>query len=426
MKYWRGYLVAAILAAVSFGLIAFAKAHETLVDMIYPYMTRVFVTTLAEWSGSVSYCLFTVLAAIVVVALIVTVILMLLLRWNFVQWLGWVLAVVMGVVTCHTVAYGLNNYCGPLADDIHLEIIDYSVKELNEATLYFRDQALELAPKVSRKSNGDLDFGDFDKLAEDAGEGYRVLTYDKALSVFAGSTEPVKKLSFANAVNSVTVPLTGESAVKSTLDDIGLPFTICKEMAKRMCIAHEEDAQFAAFLACSSNPNVNFQYSAYCAAYYYCHSALENLAADTAKTYASQAEAGLTAQMKKDLEDCRSAFGKLEEAEEGETDVADLLACWYVSEFIAVREVEEEKPFNPLDKSQVDLTYKFPEYTPLPSADDKDKEDKDKDTTTPTESTKPNPNANPDDDALSDEEEEDVPEDDEEDDTGSTTAAPTT
>ena len=408
MKYWRGYLVAAILAAISFGLIAFAKAHETLVDMIYPYMTRVFVTTLAEWSGSVSYCLFTVLAAIVVVALVVTVILMLLLRWNFVQWLGWVLAVAMGLVTCHTVTFGLNNYCGPLADDIHMEIIDYSVKELNDATLYFRDKALELAPKASRKSNGDLDFGEFEKLAEEAGEGFRVLTYEDALSVFAGSTVPVKKLSFANAMNSITVPLTGESAVKSTLDDIGLPFTICKEMAKRMCIAHEEDSQFAAFLACKSNPSVDFQYSAYCAAYYYCRSALENLAADTAKSYAAQADAGLTDRMKKDLEDCRDVFGVLEEAEEGECDVADLLACWYVSEFVTVRDVEEEKPFNPLDKSQVDLTYKEPEYTPLPSASDKDK-DKDNVPETTQPPTKPNTNANPDDDDLPEAVDPDIP-----------------
>ena len=418
MKYWRGYLVAAILTAISVGLILFAKAHESLVDMIYPYMTRVFVTTLAEWSSSVPYCLFTVLAAIVVVALIVTVILMLLLRWNVVQWFGWVLAVLSALATCHIVTFGLNNYCGPLADDIHMEIIDYSVKELNEATLYFRDKALELAPKASRKSNGDLDFGDFDKLAQEAGEGFRVLTYEDALSVFAGSTVPVKKLSFANAMNSITVPLTGESAVKSTLDDIGLPFTICKEMAKRMCIAHEEDSQLAAFLACKSNPSVNFQYSAYCAAYYYCHSALENLVSDTAKTYAAQAEAGLSERMKEDLKDCRGVFGKLEEAEEGETDVADLLACWYVSEFITVRDIEEEKPFNPLDKSQVDLTYKEPEVTPLPtvSPDDKDK-DKVPETTQPP--TKPNPNANPDDDAVSDEDEEDTAEEDE--DTDNTT-----
>ena len=416
MKYWRGYLIAAIFAAITFGLIAFASAHEALVDMIYPYMTRVFITTLAEWSGSVTYCIFSVLAAIVVVALVVSFIVMLIMRWNFVQWLGWVLAVVSGLVLYHTATFGLNNYCGPLADDIHLEIIDYSVKELNEATLYFRDKALELAPKASRKDNGKLDFGDFDKLAEEAGEGFRVLTYEDALSVFAGSTVPVKKLGFTSSMNSITVPLTGESAVKSTLDDIGLPFTICMEMSKRMCIANTEDARFAAFLACKSNPSENFQYSAYCAAYYYCHSALENLVSETAKDYAAQAEAGLTERMKKDLEDCRGVFGKLEEAEEGETDVADLLACWYVSEFVTVRDVEEEKPFNPLDKSQVDLTYKEPEYTPLPTPDSDDK-----DTTKPTESTKPNSNANPDDDAIPDEDEDETDEDEDTEDTEDTT-----
>ena len=36
LKYWRGYLVAALLAALTWALTEFAKAHTTLVDMIYP------------------------------------------------------------------------------------------------------------------------------------------------------------------------------------------------------------------------------------------------------------------------------------------------------------------------------------------------------------------------------------------------------
>ena len=41
MKYWRGYLVAAILAACTWAFREFAEAHSQLVDMVYPYLTRI-------------------------------------------------------------------------------------------------------------------------------------------------------------------------------------------------------------------------------------------------------------------------------------------------------------------------------------------------------------------------------------------------
>ena len=57
MKYWRGYLVAAIFAACTWGLTEFAKTHTVLVDMIYPYVTRMAQNFLVGWSGNVEYCL---------------------------------------------------------------------------------------------------------------------------------------------------------------------------------------------------------------------------------------------------------------------------------------------------------------------------------------------------------------------------------
>ena len=64
MKHWRGFLVAGICAAITWALAEFAKAHSVLVDMIYPYMTRMAQTFLAEWSSSVTVCLWQVLAVV--------------------------------------------------------------------------------------------------------------------------------------------------------------------------------------------------------------------------------------------------------------------------------------------------------------------------------------------------------------------------
>ena len=56
MKYWRGYLVAALAAVGIWGLQVFAEAHSVLVDMVYPYITRLIQTSLADWSGTVTFC----------------------------------------------------------------------------------------------------------------------------------------------------------------------------------------------------------------------------------------------------------------------------------------------------------------------------------------------------------------------------------
>ena len=61
MKYWRGYLTAAIFAAITWALTSFAERHGALVDMVYPYLTRVIQTTLAEWTAGADYLLWQLL-----------------------------------------------------------------------------------------------------------------------------------------------------------------------------------------------------------------------------------------------------------------------------------------------------------------------------------------------------------------------------
>ena len=385
MKYWRGYLTAAILLACGWALTAFAKGHTVLVDMIYPYVSRMSMTFLAGWSGGVSFCLWQALLMGFVALVIGSVILMILLRWNPIQWGGWVLAAIVFFCSCHTVLYGLNQYSSPLADDVRLDVTDYTVSELNEATVYFRDKAKDLSVNIQRNEKGAPQLENFETLATKAGDGYKALAFDQAMSVFAGSTAPVKKLSwsFLYAIggdSGATFPLTGEAAVNPNVPAAILPFAMCKEIAHRMSIASEADAQFAAFLAGSNNPDPVFQYSAYLMAYKYCYDALASIPTSTAKTCANETAAGLTENMRYDLQQYTKFFGqrkvtanlKIAATEPtgpaGDadsfvnitfseyTDVSDLLASWYIQNFITPLHREEDLPFNPLDPNQVDLT----------------------------------------------------------------------
>lgn len=381
MKYWRGYLVAFILAAISWALVAFAKAHSVLVDMIYPYVTRLIISSMADWTGGMNFCLWQALLVGMVALGIVSVILMILFRWNPIQWGGWVLAVIMFFCFCHTVLYGLNPYASPLADDMRLDVTDYTVSELHEATVYFRDKAKELSLNIERDEKSNPKLESFETLAAKAGDGYKVLAYDQAISVFAGSTAPVKKLgwSFLYSIqgdSGVTFPLTGEAAVNPSVPVAVLPFAMCKEMAHRMSIEADADAQFAAFLAGSNNPDSAFQYSAYLMAYKYCYDALASIPTSTAKAAAKETDGALTQNMRHDLQQYTKFFGERKVTANLKTsttdapeqtpdssitfseysDVSDLLTSWYIQNFITPLHKEEVLPFNPLDPNQVDLT----------------------------------------------------------------------
>ena len=136
MKYWRGYIAAAIFAAITWALTEFAKSHSVLVDMVYPYVTRTLQDMLAQWSSGVDFVLWQLIASFLIVLGLASIVLMIVMRWNPVRWAGWVLAVCSLVYLLHTLVFGLNYHAGDLADDIRLEKRQYTVEELASATTF--------------------------------------------------------------------------------------------------------------------------------------------------------------------------------------------------------------------------------------------------------------------------------------------------
>lgn len=381
MKYWSGYVTAAIFAAITWALMNIGARFTELVDMVYPYVMRTLQIMLAEWSGGVDFVLWQVIVVALAVIVLASVVLMIVLKGNLVQWGGWVLAAVSAVFMLHTLTYGLNYYAGPIAADIRLEVVDYNTEELAEAAIYYRDKANELASQVNRDSNGNVDFADFAVLAERAGEGFTALTYDYSYPIFAGCKLPVKQLGWADwytsqGITGVTVGLTGEAAVNPQIPDICLPFTMCHEMAHRMCIATEIDGDFAAFLACQANENVEFRYSAYFMAYYYCYSALQRTNSVEATAAAARVNGGVSDQLYRDINYYNQFFQVPATASGPATrsvataepadgtpvtvkdydDVSDLLVAWHIQTVVLPSIAVDERVFDPMDENQVDLT----------------------------------------------------------------------
>ena len=357
MKYWKGYLTAAIFLACGWAMTAFAKGHTVLMDMIYPYVTRMAQGFLATWSGGVDFCLWQVLIYVAIGLVLFSAVLMLLFKWNPIRWAGWICASVAIVIFLNTCLFGLNKYSGSIAEDIRLDETPYDIAELEAAAVYYRDQANALGEKVDRKG-GEVNFGTFKSMAKQASEGFNVLVYDESLAVFAGPMDPVKELGWAKqyarrGVTGVTAGLTGEAAVNPLTPAVMLPFAMCREMAHRGSIAVERDAAFAAYLACMKNPDIRFQYSGALMGYRYCLKALEALAEVSGSDAVDALRAGENAYVADDLKRCDEFLGAKERED---AKAYNLLTCWHIQEIVLPNLVEEESNFNPMDKTQVDLS----------------------------------------------------------------------
>ena len=383
MKYWFGYLTAAIFGAITWVLMQFGERFSTLVDMVYPYVIRTLQNMLAEWTSVVAFPVWQVMAVVLAVILLATIVLMIVLKWNPIRWAGWVLAVFSFLYMMHTLVWGLNYHAGPLANDMRLEVSQYTLEELAEATEFYRDKANALAGTFDRNAEGELEFPEFEALAEKAGEGFQCLTYDHSYSIFAGTTLPVKKLGWSDmytsmGITGVTFGLTGEAAVNPQIPNVTLPFTMCHEMAHRMCIAPERDANFAAFLASTHHTDPEFLYSGYFMAYRYCYNALNGINSEKAAAAAARIKAGASEELLSDMsyysnffashrsntattiaDTANDTYLKVSGDESGIASygqVCDLLVNWHIQTVVIPSLAIEESPFDPYDESQVDLS----------------------------------------------------------------------
>ena len=383
MKYLWGYLTAGIFGAITWVLMQFGQRFSTLVDMVYPYVIRNFQGILAQWSGSVDFLLWQVLAVALGVVALATLVIVVVLRKNVISWAGWMLAIVSFVYMIHTAMFGLNYYAGSLSDDLRMDVSRYAVSELAEATEYYRDKANELAAQVNRDQSGVASFASFGELAKKAGDGFETLTREYYYPVFAGSTEPVKELGWADMYTSMgitgfTCGITGEAAVNPQIPDVSLPFTMCHEMAHRMCIAPERDANFAAFLAASVNDSVEFRYSAYFMAFRYCYNVLATANSTEAAAAAGRISSGIGEQMRKDIQYYDSFFSSKQDTKatkvadtvndtylkaSGDSagirsygQVCDLLVNWHIKQVVLPELTINIDPFDPYDESKVDLS----------------------------------------------------------------------
>lgn len=201
------------------------------------------------------------------------------------------------------VVWALNHYAPPLAEQIGLEVGEYSVDELFEASSYYLGRAAELAPKVLRDADGNLSGQDFYELAGIAGSAYEAVCEKSGdqSDVWRGPTTPVKALLVAgepllySGHTGVFFAPTGEACVPLNCARTDLPFILCHEAGHRLALAREQEANFAAFVACAASDDARFAYAGYYNAFVYCYNALARADADAAQALLQEALASKNA-----------------------------------------------------------------------------------------------------------------------------------
>mgnify|MGYP002771367955 CR=1 FL=1 len=264
-------------------------------------------------------------------------------------WLAGVVLLVSVLVFSFVGLWGLNHFAPSIAQRTGLEVTAYSKDQLVRTANYMVRQANAWADRVERDEDGNLAV-DFSQMAQHAVDGYNVLA--ESNEFFSGSQAPVKKL-LAGKVFSymgttgIFVAFTGESGVNPDTYAASVPFTMCHELAHRLTVAPEDEANFCAFLACRENEDPAFQYSGWYSAFVYTYNALYEIDRTAAAEVWTQTSEALRAdctsanthydqydgQVQETAQKVNDAYLKAFQEENGVQsygEVADLLIAWYL------------------------------------------------------------------------------------------------
>ncbi len=270
--------VSAVLLAACPALMALFSRWGDVLFPAYRNLSKAWLDLLATLTGMVPFALWDFLVVALVVAAVVTLVRCLCGRGRLLAWLSWVALVGAWTLFSFVAGWALNHYAPPLAGELGLEVREYSTDELVAATEHYLREAASLAPEVPRNGDGSLTEQDFYELARIAGASYAGLAQGQP--IFAGSTRPVKALLlygepllYSGHTGIFWAP-TGESGVPLNDPPADLPFIMCHEAAHRLGLAGEQEANFAAYLACSSSDDVRLRYSGSYNAFVYCWNAL--------------------------------------------------------------------------------------------------------------------------------------------------------
>ncbi|MBQ1264662.1 MAG: DUF3810 domain-containing protein [Oscillospiraceae bacterium] len=350
MKTIGRLILSAIFFILTGLLLSAASTAPQLVFSFYPNLIASVLDAISSVTAQLPFALWEVLALLAVLWLIYSLVRSFSRGRGFFYWAAGVVLFASVLAFSFTALWGLYHYDADVSEKLQLEVRQYSVQELKQATEYYAEQANALSKEVVRPDGGVADFSEFESLAAKAASGFDVLGETYAL--FADADGSVKKLAAWPLYSSfgttgIFVPFTAEASVNPDTYEVWLPFTMCHEISHRQGVAAENGANFCAYLACMANPDAEYRYSGAFAAFTYCSNALSRVDADAAAQIWKNIDAGVYADAMAANEHYAKYEGKVQDTAQKVNDAylkafgeesgvqsygecADLLIAWYL------------------------------------------------------------------------------------------------
>lgn len=161
--------------------------------------------------------------------------------------------------------WGLNYSRQPLSDLMGFEIRPYALEELHGLAEALIDQANDLRTVQKEDENGLMRISSVrSELMKRTHLGYDAL--GERFDLFSGTWGTPKTVILSEAmlytgITGIFMPFTGEANVNGAIPDLLLPAVAMHEKAHQMGIAREDEANYAAYLACIHHPDPDFKYS---------------------------------------------------------------------------------------------------------------------------------------------------------------------
>ena len=343
-----------ILSAVFLLLsVLLAAVAIYLPELVFPYYTNLSKTVL-QFLGTLTAPFPTAVWEVLVVLAVLLALYFLFHNKKPLRWLTGVVLFVSMLIFLFTALWGVNHFGPSVAEQLDLTVTEYSKAQLQSTAQYMAEQASLWADKVPRDDTGTM-VTDFSALAKTASKGYNVMAKENRF--FAGAdAAPVKKLLSGRlfsymGLTGIFIAHTGECCVNPETDPASLPYTMCHELAHRLTVAGEDEANFCAFLACLNNDDPVFQYSGWYSACLYTYNALHRVDVDAAAQVWNSMSPTLREDFRRANEHYSQFDGKVQEVVDKANDtylkvfqeesgvqsygeVADLLIAWYLKTIV--------------------------------------------------------------------------------------------
>lgn len=312
MKRYKGILIrfgmAVFLFALCFLMTAFARNHA---EWITTYFTP-YSKTISGFLGKIfSVIPFISLGELLLYALIISAVVLLVLslfKRRFFTYLSWLALTAGGLAFFFVSVWGLNYYDLPLADTLGIPVSEYSEAELFAATQYYMEKTNEYSLLVSRNEKGVFDAGGYKVITQGTAACFENLSKEYPRFIASYSNPKAVSADFILSYSGITGiynPFTGEANVNPDTPDINMGYVLCHEMAHRLCVAPENEANYVAFIACCASDDPAFLYSGYYTAFVFCFNRLTD--EDRDKLYPQINDSVYT-----DMEDVRDHYDKFE------------------------------------------------------------------------------------------------------------------